>query len=64
MAERTFGIAKIGKWSLVGLRVAGLLLAGYLLFSLSALYLTVKAAPLLVPTLGTAINSSNTGNEG
>lgn len=36
MAEKTFAIQKIGKWSLVGLRVAGLSLAVYLIFSLSA----------------------------
>ena len=36
MTERTFAIEKIGKWALIGLRVAGLCLAGYLLFSLSA----------------------------
>ena len=36
MANRTFAIEKVGKWSLAGLRVAGLCLAGYLLFSLSA----------------------------
>jgi len=36
MTERTFAIEKVGKWSLIGLRVAGLCLAGYLLFSLSA----------------------------
>lgn len=36
MAERTFTSEKVGKWSLVALRVAGLCLAGYLLFSLSA----------------------------
>ena len=36
MTERTFAIEKIGKWALIGLRVAGLCLAGCLLFSLSA----------------------------
>lgn len=36
MADRTFAIEKFGKWTLVALRLAGLCLATYLLFSLSA----------------------------
>ena len=36
MADRTLAIEKVGKWTLAVLRLAGLCLAGYLLFSLSA----------------------------
>ena len=41
MTAKTFAIEKIGKWFPTALRLAGLCVAGYLLFSLSAQSLSV-----------------------